>query len=176
MMSMSLKFKQNDSTRTRTSLNAGAGTSISCCFMTFVGSPSSFTTHAFAAIESIAGVSHWVADPGQTRAMAKRSIELRTCPLCEAMCGLELHVEDGRVALIRPDRDDVWSKGHICPKGTTLGHLHEDPDRVREPMIRDGDKWREASWDDAFARAEELIGAVLEQHGRDAMTTYIGNP
>ncbi|HEX5097194.1 MAG TPA: molybdopterin oxidoreductase family protein [Acidimicrobiia bacterium] len=108
--------------------------------------------------------------------MAKRSIELRTCPLCEAMCGLELHVEEGRVALIRPDKDDVWSKGHICPKGTTLGHLHEDPDRVREPMIRDGDTWREATWDEAFARAEELIAGVLETHGRDAMSVYIGNP
>jgi anaerobic selenocysteine-containing dehydrogenase len=108
--------------------------------------------------------------------MAKRTIELRTCPLCEAMCGLELHVDDGHVALIRPDRDDVWSHGHICPKGTTLGHLHEDPDRLREPMIRDGDTWREATWDEAIARAEELIGGVLERHGRDAMTMYIGNP
>src|SRR5690349_19181073 len=102
MMSMSLKFNENDSTRTRTSLKPGAGTSISCCFITFVGSPSSFTTQAFAAIESISRVSHHVAATGQTRGMAKRSIELRTCPLCEAMCGLELHVEDGRVALIRP--------------------------------------------------------------------------
>jgi anaerobic selenocysteine-containing dehydrogenase len=92
------------------------------------------------------------------------------------MCGLELHVEAERVVLIRPDRDDVWSKGHICPKGTTLGHLHEDPDRLREPMIRDGDAWREATWDEAFARAEELVGGVLERHGRDAMTMYIGNP
>jgi anaerobic selenocysteine-containing dehydrogenase len=108
--------------------------------------------------------------------MAERTIELRTCPLCEAMCGLELHVENERVALIRPDRDDVWSKGHICPKGTTLGHLHEDPDRLRAPMIREGDTWREASWDEAFARAEELISGVLDQHGRDAMTMYIGNP
>ena len=55
----------------------------------------------------------------------------RTCPLCEAMCGLELHVDDGRVTLIRGDRDDVWSRGYLCPKGTTLGHLHDDPDRLR---------------------------------------------
>jgi anaerobic selenocysteine-containing dehydrogenase len=108
--------------------------------------------------------------------MAERSIALRTCPLCEAMCGLELHVKDGRVALIRPDRDDVFSMVHICPKGTTLGHLHEDPDRLRAPMVRDGDAWREVSWDEAFARCEELIGGVIERHGREAMTTYIGNP
>jgi anaerobic selenocysteine-containing dehydrogenase len=105
-----------------------------------------------------------------------RQVHLRTCPLCEAMCGLEVHVEDQHVPLIRPDRDDVWSKGYICPKGTTIGHLYEDPDRLRVPMIRDGETWREASWDEAFARCEELLHGVMERHGRDAVSCYIGNP
>jgi anaerobic selenocysteine-containing dehydrogenase len=106
-----------------------------------------------------------------------RRIHYRTCPLCEAMCGLEVHVDDGeRVALIRPDRDDVWSKGFICPKGTTLGHLYHDPDRLRAPMVRDGDEWREVSWDDAFARCEQLLAGVRERHGKDAITAYVGNP
>jgi len=103
-------------------------------------------------------------------------LQYRTCPLCEAMCGLELHVEDERVALIRADRDDVWSKGFLCPKGTTLGRLHEDPDRIREPMIRDGEHWREATWDDAFARCEELLLGTRDRHGPGAMTAYVGNP
>jgi anaerobic selenocysteine-containing dehydrogenase len=100
----------------------------------------------------------------------------RTCPLCEAMCGLEILVDDGKVARIRADRDDVWSKGFLCPKGTTLGHLHDDPDRLREPMVRDGDRWRPVSWDDAFARCEELLHGVRDRHGADAITAYIGNP
>ena len=108
--------------------------------------------------------------------MGERTVHLRVCPLCEAMCGLEVHVEDEQVALIRPDRDNVWSKGFICPKGTTLGHLYHDPDRVRVPMVRDGETWREVTWDDAFARCEELIQGVLERHGREAITAYIGNP
>src|SRR5262245_31834302 len=91
------------------------------------------------------------AAPGATReGENERTVHYRTCPLCEAMCGLEIHVEGDQVALIRADRDDVWSKGHLCPKGTTLGHLHHDPDRLRRPMVRDGDTWREVSWDDAF--------------------------
>jgi anaerobic selenocysteine-containing dehydrogenase len=92
------------------------------------------------------------------------------------MCGLEVHVEDDRAVLIRPDRDDVWSKGFICPKGTTLGHLYDDPDRLRVPMIREGEHWREASWDEAFARCEELLKGVVERHGKDAITAYVGNP
>jgi anaerobic selenocysteine-containing dehydrogenase len=92
------------------------------------------------------------------------------------MCGLQVDVEDEKVKLIRGDRDDVWSKGYLCPKGTTLGHLHDDPDRIREPMIREGEAWREATWDEAFARCEELIHGVLERDGIRAFTAFIGNP
>src|SRR3954449_574422 len=99
-----------------------------------------------------------------------------TCPLCECMCGLQVDVEDEHVKLIRGDREDVWSKGYLCPKGTTLGHLHDDPDRLRQPMVRDGDRWREVSWDDAFARCEELIHGVLERHGIASATAFVGNP
>jgi anaerobic selenocysteine-containing dehydrogenase len=68
----------------------------------------------------------------------------RTCPLCEAGCGLEITLTrkpDGSetVKRIRGDRDDVFSQGFICPKGSTLGHLHDDPDRLRRPVVkRDG--------------------------------------
>ena len=100
----------------------------------------------------------------------------RTCPLCECMCGLQIHVRDDEVTLVRPDRDDVWSRGYICPKGTTVGHLHHDPDRLRAPMVRDGDTWHEVTWDEAFAKCEELLHAVLERDGLGAVTAYIGNP
>jgi len=103
-------------------------------------------------------------------------IHYRTCPLCEAMCGLEVRVEEGRIASIRPDRDDVWSKGYICPKGASLAELHDDPDRLRAPMIREGETWREASWPEAFARCEELLHGVIERHGKDTIAAYIGNP
>ena len=109
--------------------------------------------------------------------MTKRDIHIRTCHLCEAMCGLELHVEDGEVKLTRANRDDVWSKGYLCPKGTTLGHLHADPDRLRVPLVRNAaGEHKEASWDEAFARAEELMAGVIAEHGKEAVTIYIGNP
>ena len=103
-------------------------------------------------------------------------VHLRTCPLCEAMCGLEIHVEGEQVTAIRPDEDDVWSRGFVCPKGAMLGALHHDPDRVRAPMIREGTTWRTVGWDEAFARCEELIAGVLARHGKQALTAYIGNP
>lgn len=107
-------------------------------------------------------------------------IHLRTCPLCEAMCGLEIHVEGGpdhgKVTSIRGNRDDVWSHGHLCPKGTSLAALHDDPDRIRQPMIKVDGQWREVSWDAAFRRCTELLTPVIDKYGIGAVTAYTGNP
>jgi anaerobic selenocysteine-containing dehydrogenase len=100
---------------------------------------------------------------------------LRTCPLCEGMCGVEVSVQDQQIISVRPDHDDAWSQGHICPKGTTLGELHHDPDRLKLPMLREGDQWRESSWDEAFARCEELLQTVREKYGPEAISGYFGN-
>ena len=105
----------------------------------------------------------------------------RTCPLCEAGCGLEIALEptdDGgeRVKRIRGDRDDVFSQGFLCPKGTTLGHLHEDPDWLRQPMVKRDGEFVAVEWDEAFATIEAGLLPILERHGRDASAIYLGNP
>jgi len=105
---------------------------------------------------------------------------LRTCPLCEAMCGLEIRIEggprDGRVTSIRGNRDDVWSRGHLCPKGVSLGAVHHDPDRIRSPLIKVDGRWQEVSWDAAFRRCTELLTPVIRKYGVGAVTAYTGNP
>jgi anaerobic selenocysteine-containing dehydrogenase len=148
-------------------------------------------------------------------------IAYRTCPLCEAGCGLEiaLHRTNGperasamrralgpsspspeaagaedmaseperpgrrpragdneRVGRIRGDRDDVFSHGFICPKGSTLRQLHEDPDWLRQPLVKREGRFEPATWDEAFAEVERRLLPILEQHGRDAAGIYLGNP
>jgi anaerobic selenocysteine-containing dehydrogenase len=105
-------------------------------------------------------------------------LAFRTCPLCEATCGLEIEVkDDGVIGRIRGDRDDVFSHGFICPKGSTLKQLHEDPDRLHTPMVRGDDgELHPATWDEAFAEIARRLPPILEQHGRDAVAIYLGNP
>jgi anaerobic selenocysteine-containing dehydrogenase len=100
----------------------------------------------------------------------------RTCPLCEAGCGLEIGLAGDRVQRIRGDRDDVFSHGFLCPKGTTLGHLHDDPDRLRRPVVKRDGVFVEVDWDEAFATVEAGLMPILAQHGRDAVAVYLGNP
>ena len=92
------------------------------------------------------------------------------------MCGLEIDVADGRIAGIRGNHDDVWSRGHLCPKGVSLGAIHEDPDRIRTPMIKVDGQWQEVTWDAAFRRCTELLAPVIAEHGIGAVTAYTGNP
>ncbi|MGZ4712845.1 MAG: molybdopterin-dependent oxidoreductase [Acidimicrobiia bacterium] len=107
--------------------------------------------------------------------MAKR-IEYRTCPLCEATCGLELHLDDDTLTLVRGDKEDVFSRGYLCPKGTALKQLDADPDRIRLPLVKRDGAFVEVSWDEAFAEIEARLVPILEQHGRDAVGVYMGNP
>ena len=101
----------------------------------------------------------------------------RTCPFCEATCGLEVEYSDGRVTKVRGDAQDVFSKGFLCPKGVSLMELHDDPDRLRTPMIRQDDgSFREASWQEALGLIAEKLPAILEAGGRDACAVYLGNP
>jgi anaerobic selenocysteine-containing dehydrogenase len=92
------------------------------------------------------------------------------------MCGLEIHVDGGKVTKIRGNRDDVWSRGHLCPKGVSLGAVHHDPDRIRSPLIKVDGAWQEVSWDAAFRRCTELLTPVIEKYGIGAVTAYTGNP
>src|SRR5262245_25085014 len=100
----------------------------------------------------------------------------RICPFCEACYGLELGVEEGRITSIRGYDEDVHSAGFICPKGAALRDLHEDPDRLRAPMVKRDGRHVEVSWEEAFAEIERRLVPIVEKHGRDAVGLVLGNP
>jgi anaerobic selenocysteine-containing dehydrogenase len=104
------------------------------------------------------------------------TIHHRICPLCEACCGLELKVRGGKVVSIRGHEADVFSAGYICPKGVALKDLHEDPDRLRTPLVKRGGKFVEATWQEAFDEIERRVTPILAAHGRDAVALSLGNP
>ncbi|MFD4429083.1 molybdopterin-dependent oxidoreductase [Nocardia sp. NPDC058497] len=108
--------------------------------------------------------------------MAPRTL-LRTCPLCEAVCGLAITLDDAdRVVSVRGDRDDPFSKGFLCPKGASFGKLDDDPDLVTTPLIREGDGFRAASWDEAFDLIATRFTEVVTAHGSGSTAVYLGNP
>lgn len=100
----------------------------------------------------------------------------RTCNLCEAMCGVAIKVEDAQIISIKGDPDDPLSKGHICPKALALKDIQEDPDRLKVPQLKTKDGWKPITWNRAFDLVANKIGDIQQQHGKNAVGAYLGNP
>ncbi len=115
--------------------------------------------------------------------MAPRTeTKLGVCNLCEAICGLQLTLTDDRVTGVRGNPDDPLSRGHVCPKGVAIADVYDDPDRLRRPVRRIVDPvtgevtWRRVSWDEALDAAADGLAGAINEHGRDALGIYLGNP
>mgnify|MGYP005849033087 CR=1 FL=1 len=100
----------------------------------------------------------------------------RTCHLCEAMCGVAIEMKDGHIASIKGDENDPLSRGHICPKAVALQDLHEDPDRLRKPIRKTATGWQEMDWEEAFDLVADRLHQIRQEHGRNSIGVYLGNP
>ncbi|GLX41597.1 dehydrogenase [Streptomyces roseochromogenus] len=100
----------------------------------------------------------------------------RICPLCEATCGLTLTIEGTTVTGARGDRDDVFSRGFICPKGAAFGALDADPDRLRTPLVRRDGRLRPATWEEAYDAIAAAVPALVREHGAQSVGVVLGNP
>ncbi|RSN59128.1 molybdopterin-binding oxidoreductase [Amycolatopsis sp. WAC 04182] len=100
-----------------------------------------------------------------------------TCPLCEATCGLEVTIDEkSLVTRAQGDRQDVFSQGYICPKGASIGALHHDPDRLTAPLVKRDGEFVEVTWDEAFAEIDRRLRPIIDEHGKNAVAVYSGNP
>lgn len=104
------------------------------------------------------------------------TVRYHSCNICEAMCGTAVTVEDGRIVNIRADPDDVFSRGHICPKGPAMKEVYEDPDRLRRPVRRTAAGWEPISWQEALDETADQLSKIRAAHGPHAVALYAGNP
>lgn len=103
-------------------------------------------------------------------------VHYRTCPLCEATCGIEVHMDSNKIKAIKGDSKDPFSKGYICPKAVALQDLQHDPDRLRHPIKRTAEGWQQISWDEALDLTASEIKRIQSKHGNNALGIYLGNP
>jgi anaerobic selenocysteine-containing dehydrogenase len=104
------------------------------------------------------------------------TVKRTSCNLCEAICGVLVTVEDGRVTDIRGDESDPLSRGHICPKAVALRDLQDDPDRLTTPVRRTPDGWQEIGWEAAYDLVIGRLTEIQRDHGKNAVGVYLGNP
>ena len=109
--------------------------------------------------------------------MATPKKHYRVCNLCEAMCGLEIEHDGQKVLSVKGDKKDPFSKGSLCPKGALIHKVHEDPDRLKTPLLKNKNgEWEEISWEKAFDIVGDKINEIRKKHGDDSVALYLGNP
>lgn len=108
--------------------------------------------------------------------MSDLKTQYRTCNICEAMCGLIVTYDETKVHAIKANSADPLSRGHICPKAIALQDFRTDPDRVTTPLKKVNGEFVPISWDEAYDFAVERLSLVQEQHGKDGVGVYMGNP
>ena len=86
-----------------------------------------------------------------------------------------MDVKEDQIVAVRPDAEDPLSRGYICIKGRAIPSIEADPERLRQPLIREGDQLRPATWDEAYKCIGDRLAAVVQGHGRDAVAFYLGN-
>ncbi len=87
-----------------------------------------------------------------------------TCAQCDAGCSISGRVREGRVLKLEGNADSAINHGKMCGLGQAGVQHHYNPDRVREPLLRNGDKGETITWEKAYALiAEKLAGVSGEE-------------
>jgi len=108
----------------------------------------------------------------------KNQVIYTTCRYCESCCGLavEVDVEANRVIRINADKENPGSWRDVCNKGLTAHEVVEHPQRIRWPMKRVGERYVRVSYEEAVEGVASELGRIMDEHGPDAIASYIGNP
>lgn len=91
------------------------------------------------------------------------------CPYCGVGCSVDLMSKGDKLVAIRPARDGGANEGALCVKGQFAFDFVQHEERLKTPLVRDGDTLREASWDEALDRAAAGFAKARDEHGRHSI-------
>ena len=92
-----------------------------------------------------------------------------TCGYCGVGCRLEAQASEGRISHDRARARRARQRGPHLPEGPLRAPVHARRDRLTSPLIREGDHFRVASWDEALRRIVSELTRIKAQHGPDAI-------
>ena len=95
------------------------------------------------------------------------------CVLCAQNCGLELQIEDDRIARVRPDKDNPRSRGYACRKGMQIAHYQHHGERLTTPLKKVATGFVPIPWEQAYAEIGERLASIVATHGPRSFA-YLG--
>jgi anaerobic selenocysteine-containing dehydrogenase len=95
------------------------------------------------------------------------------CRGCHGICGVLLHMKNGKLVKVTGDPNSPTSRGYICAKGRASPELLYHPDRLKYPLKRAGargeNKWQRISWDEALDTVSEELLRVKREFGAESI-------
>ena len=99
-----------------------------------------------------------------------------TCDICFWKCGAIAYVRDGKLWKIEGNPLDPLSRGRLCPRGTGGIGASLDPDRLRAPLLRVGERgkeeWKQVTWDEALDFVADRMKKIKAQYGPESMAMF----
>ena len=99
----------------------------------------------------------------------KESTVRTTCPYCGVGCQQQLHVQDGRIVKVTGVEGAEPNQGRLCVKGRFGYDFIYSEERLKTPLIREGETFREASWDEALDLVASRFKEIIDASGPDAV-------
>ncbi|MCP4287303.1 MAG: molybdopterin-dependent oxidoreductase [Gammaproteobacteria bacterium] len=98
------------------------------------------------------------------------------CEMCFWRCGILGKRSSGQLLGIEGNPDHPLNRGRLCARGLAGSRLLYDPDRLKYPLIRVGERgegrWRRASWDEALGRVTEGLEQTLDRYGPNGIAYF----
>src|SRR5258706_2190701 len=103
------------------------------------------------------------------------SVHKSYCRICQAFCGVEVFVEDGKIARTRGEADDPVSHGFVCSKALQAPDQHHGQGRLLRPLVRGEDgTFNPIASETAIEEIAAKLRAILDAHGPEAIAVFSG--
>jgi anaerobic selenocysteine-containing dehydrogenase len=96
-----------------------------------------------------------------------------SCVLCFNNCGLEVITEGSKIVKVRGEKENPRSQGYLCRKGANIAYFQNNPERLRFPLKRIGDRFERISWDQALDEIADKLRGIVRTHGPRSIA-YMG--
>ncbi len=91
-----------------------------------------------------------------------------TCPYCGVGCQIELWVKEGKIVKVR-GLDEKPNNGSLCVKGRFGFSFVHSEERLKSPLLREGNQFKEIGWDEAIRIFVERIKEIKEKYGPESI-------
>ena len=106
---------------------------------------------------------------------AYKEIIKTDCALCVHSCGLNVHVDNGKIVEVQGMPEHPLSQGYLCPRGESLVDYVYAKDRLTQPLFRKNGTWEKIAWEDALDIISKKLQQIKEDFGPEALALYCGS-